>query len=317
MAEQTVEPTQQTFLRRRIDLLRKQASNPVTIKELRSRMRGRRAFVVLTSYLAIMSGLIVLIYLAFINSGATRGSDVQVAGKVLFSAVVGIQGFLVLFVAPAFTSGAISGEKERQTYDLLRTTLLSAPSFVLGKLVSSLSYVILLILTAVPLQSFAFLLGGVTFTELILSQLILIVAAVTVAMFGLYASSRMRTSLGASVLTFAGILLVTFGFPALISLFAIIASPVLFASSSTNTESLEIVGIYLGHILAGFNLPATLIWSDIILVDEGALFFYSDTIYSRTLFFPSPWPLFILFYGIIAWILYRLTVRRVRKIAEE
>ncbi len=315
MAEQTIESTKPTFLERATQTLRKQASNPVTIKELRSRMRGRRAFVVLTSYLAIMSGLIILMYLAFINSGATRGNDIQVAGKVLFTTVVGIQGFLVLFVAPAFTSGAISGEKERQTFDLLRTTLLSAPDFVKGKLLSSLSYVVLLILAAVPLQSFAFLLGGVNFTELILSQLILIVASLAVGMYGLYSSSRMKTTLGASVLTYAGILLVTFGLPALLFLFVIILGPLLFATSTANSETVEIVATFLAHVASGFNLPATMIWSDIILVDEGALLFYENTIYGRTVIYPSPWPLFIFFYSIITWFLYRLTIRRVRQIA--
>ncbi|HFE67193.1 MAG TPA: hypothetical protein ENJ93_08015, partial [Chloroflexi bacterium] len=100
--------------------------NPVTVKELRSRMRGRKAFVVLTVYLLVMSLFILLIYAAFsAGSNDPFGPNARDVGKAIFAAIVGVQAFLVVFVGPAYTASAISGEKERQTYDLLRTTLLT------------------------------------------------------------------------------------------------------------------------------------------------------------------------------------------------
>lgn len=314
MSEQSIQqpavPQQPTWLSR----LQRHLQNPVTLKELRSRMRGRRAFVVLTTYLATMSGIIFLVYLAFLTSSGVMSSDAQVAGQSLFATVVGIQAFLVLFVAPAFTANAISGEKERQTYDLLRTTLLSAPDFVRGKLFSALSYVILLILAAVPLQSFAFLLGGITFSQLFISQLLLIMMAITVAIFGLYCSSRMRTTLGASVITFAGVLLVTFGLPALVGLSIAITSP-LFISSTT--DALKIVLTYAGFIGAGLNLPATMILSNLMLIEEGSLFIIKNSSYGMTLYYLSPWITFLIFHALMAWGFYRGTVRNVRKVAVE
>lgn len=290
--------------------------NPVTVKELRSRMRGRRAFVVLTVYLVMMSGLISLVYLAFASSaGGPYGPDVRELGRVIFSTVVGIQTFLVLFIGPAFTAGAISGEKERQTYDLLRTTLLSAPAFVTGKLLSALSYVLLLIFTAVPVQSIAFFLGGVSFLELVLSQLVLVVAAFAVAMFGLYCSTVMRSTLGASVTTFAGILVLTAGLPALVGLFGAILGP--FIGTLPSSSLIEIGGIYLLLALAATNLPATLITSDVFLLQEGAYFFYSSTISGRTVYIFSPWPLFLIVYSLLALLFYWLTVRRIRRIADK
>lgn len=313
MSEQTLEqPNNDPKLR--FDRLRRHAKNPVTIKELRSRMRGRRAFAVLTAYLSIMSGIIFLIYLAFLNSTGGSVSDAQEAGQALFATVVGIQSFLVLFVAPAFTANAISGEKERQTFDLLRTTLLSAPDFVTGKLLSSLSYVVLLILAAVPLQSFAFLLGGISLSQLFVSQLLLIMMAVTVACFGLYCSSRMKTTLGATVLTFAGVLLITFGLPALVGLSAAILSPLLFQNPS---DALEITLTYLGAFGAGLNLPATMILSNFFLLEEGSLFIFEDTSYGMSLYYLSPWLTFLLLHALMAWGFYRATVRRVRKVAIE
>ncbi len=296
--------------------------NPVTVKELRSRMRGRRAFVVLTIHLVVMSAFITLVYSAFASSASGPfGPDSRDVGKVIFSSVLGLQVMLVIFVGPSFTAGAISGEKERQTYDLLRTTLLSARSFVAGKLVSALSYVLLLIFAAIPLQSIAFLMGGVAFIELFLSQVIVLVGAVVFALWGLYSSARMRTTLSSSVVTFAGSLFVTVGIPVIVGLFAMILSP-FFAGAAILSWQVEAALMYVLMFLASTNLPATLIVSDVVLVEEGSLWYFSSVVggasgTSHTIWLFSPWPLFLILYSLLAIILFWATVRRVRKIATQ
>ncbi len=296
--------------------------NPVTVKELRSRMRGRRAFVVLTVHLLVMSGFITLVYSAFASSASGPfGPDSRDVGKVIFSSVLGLQAMLVILVGPSFTAGAISGEKERQTYDLLRTTLLSAKSFVAGKLVSALSYVLLLIFAAIPLQSIAFLMGGVAVIELVLSQVIVLISAVTFALWGLYASSRMRTTLSASVVTFAGALFVTVGVPVVVGLFTMILSP-FFAGAAMLSWTAEAGLMYLLMFLAATNLPATLVVSDIVLVEEGSLWYFNTSVggasgTSHSIWLFSPWPLFLIVYILLSVLLFYATVRRVRKIATQ
>jgi hypothetical protein len=186
---------------------------------------------------------------------------------------------------------------------------------VTGKLLSALSYVLLLIFTAVPIQSIAFLLGGVSFWEMVLSQLVLVVAAVAFSIFGLYCSTVMRSTLGASVTTFAGILVITAGIPALVGLFAAILGPML--STMPSSSLVELLLVYLLLLLAATNLPATLIVSDVFLLQEGTYFFYTDTIGGYTAYIVSPWPMFIIFYSLLALFFYWLIVRRIRRIAEK
>lgn len=278
-------------------------------------MRGRRAFVVLTVYLLGMSGFIALVYLAYASSArGPFGPDPRQAGKVVFAAVLGMQVVLVTFIGPSFTAGTISGEKERQTYDLLRTTLLTANAFVGGKLISALSYVFLLILASIPLQSIAFLLGGVSPIELMLSQILVLVAAIVFALYGLYCSSTLRTTLAASVATFAGTLFLTIGLPVIVFIFAAFIGPtVLGTSRGWLTEALL---TYAGLLLAATNLPATLILGELFLIQEDALFLFKATFSGRSVTLFSPWPLFLLVYVVVGLILYWASVRRVRRIAE-
>jgi ABC-2 type transport system permease protein len=170
--------------------------NPILTKDLRGRMKGSRAFILLTAYIAVLSIFIGLIMLAFMVSGSylPRPGASQVISKTLFAAILGMELLIVCFLSPALTSGAISAERERQTYDLLRTTLLSALELVLGKLFSALAFIVLLLVAALPLHSIAFLFGGLTIHEFTIGTLILFVCALTFSSVGLFCLGFPRKS---------------------------------------------------------------------------------------------------------------------------
>src|SRR5438132_11018988 len=84
-------------------------------KELRGRMRGRRAFAFLTFYLVVLSGFVWM--LEALQSQAYQGNVFGSAanasatiGTTIFSGLLLLETLLVLFLAPAFTAGAISQE---------------------------------------------------------------------------------------------------------------------------------------------------------------------------------------------------------------
>jgi len=291
--------------------------NPVAVKELRGRMRGRRAFLVLTVYLLLMSLLIFLVYLVYAAASRnTFGPGSRQAGKAVFGAVLAVEIFLVLFVGPAFTSGAISGEKERRTYDLLRTTLLPARALVSGKLLSALSYVMLLILVSVPLQSIAFLLGGVAPVEILLSQLLIVISALTFALIGLYFSTLMRSTLAATIATFVVATFLTFGVPLIAGVAASVLGPLFFGVPSPGWLAQALL-IYFGLLLAATNLPATIIISEAILLQEDALLLFSQSIDGRSITLISPWLAYVVLNLLLGLVLFWLTVRRVKRVPKQ
>ena len=70
------------------------------------------------------------------------------------------QFFLVALMAPTFAAGSITGEKERKTYELLLASPLRPSTILVGKLLSSLSYLVILIISSLPLMILCYLLGG-------------------------------------------------------------------------------------------------------------------------------------------------------------
>ena len=85
-------------------------------------------------------------------------------------------------MAPTFAAGSITGEKERKTYELLLASPLRPGTILVGKLLSSLSYLVILIVSSLPLMILCYLLGGLLLSEITRSYLVLILAAGT---FGL------------------------------------------------------------------------------------------------------------------------------------
>jgi len=279
-------------------------------------MRGARAFVVLTVYLLLMSGFASLLYFAYVASAnaspAVGVTGATLVGKVVFGGVVGIELFLVCFIAPSFTAGAISSERERQTYDLLRTTLLPARSLVLGKLISALSYVLLLLLAALPLQSLAFLLGGVALEELLIATVVLFVTALSFGTVGIFFSSAMRRTLGASVLTYAFALMATLGLPLLAITLIPVVDLFLFNSPAPTVQAIL---IYLLGLLISVNPIATAIVTEVVLIEEQSAFYFTTSLANgATIPLVSPWIVYVLLYTSLSVALILWSVRLVKRV---
>ena len=184
--------------------------NPLLIKELRSRMRGARAYWMLFAYLVILSLALVIAYVTWWRAGSGSGGSF-VVGRIFFQTLFYVQLGLVCLIAPGLTAGAITVEKEQRTYDLLALTPMKARSMVIGKLISAVSFVLLLTISSLPLVSVCFLLGGVSPGEVFLSYLALLLAAFVYGGLGLMWSSMARNTATATVMTYGTGLIIFWG----------------------------------------------------------------------------------------------------------
>jgi ABC-type transport system involved in multi-copper enzyme maturation permease subunit len=116
------------------------------------------------------------------------------------------QFFLVSLVAPTFAAGSITGEKERKTYEMLLASPLRPTTILLGKLLSSLSYLVILIVSSLPLMILCFLLGGILLSEIVRAYLVLILAAGTFGLLSIACSSYFRRTSSALVVSYLVIL---------------------------------------------------------------------------------------------------------------
>jgi ABC-2 type transport system permease protein len=201
--------------------------NPIILKELRYRMRSWRGLVDLGFYTLLLSVVGLITYGTVSNSdnyyyyniyyGAYSGINYntrsQETGTNYFTAIVIAQLFLVCVLAPGFSATTIAGEKERQTYDVLLVTLLRPRDIVFGKLFAALAYLLLVIVAGIPVASVAFLMGGISFDQLGMALVTMLVTSLMVGTVGIFWSSLVRTSREANRYTFWSLLVLIFGLP--------------------------------------------------------------------------------------------------------
>jgi ABC-2 type transport system permease protein len=203
--------------RRRLGALRDVVNGiaAVGVKELRGRMRGRRAFVILSVYLVIVAGFAWMVQTfaertVASNFGSSFSASADI-GRALFTGLVMLLSLVVLVLAPASTAGAISLEREKQTLDLLTTTPISTLAIVLGKLLSALSWVFLLLLASIPVTALVFTFGGVAPEDVVRGYAVLVGMAIAFGTIGLFVSALVKRTQAATVINLVTVLALTVG----------------------------------------------------------------------------------------------------------
>ncbi len=313
----SVVPAQPTTPRRSFgEWLRR---NPITLKEMRGRMRGRRAFVVLTLNTLLLGGFVALLYLSYATSSSVSSSprNLQSLGKAIFAVTVGLQLLITCFTSSSAAVGAISSERERQTFELLRTTLLPARSLVLGKLWAALLFNLLLIMSAIPVASLSFLFGGVTFEEIFIAGVVLIVTAIAFSSIGLFFSSLMRRTSQATAISTVVTLALVIGVPILMFIVQGLLSTMMYISTQTGnpTVDAEITrNIILWLMISISPLSAGVATLTTLLDNHSVLTMTFSLNTGGPLILPSPWISYSIFYLLFSIVLILLSIRIVKRV---
>ncbi len=180
--------------------------NPVLQRELIVNLRTARAFLVLAAYVGLL-GLVV--YAAWPQQRRLDVSNPQAAIRLVNMFFLG-QFVLASLMAPTFAAGAITGEKERRTYEMLLASPLRPGAIVLGKLLAALTHLGLVIFSSLPIVMLCLPLGGTSFYEVVAVFLATLLAVATFGMVSLACSSFFRRTAAALVVSYLAILPLAF-----------------------------------------------------------------------------------------------------------
>src|SRR5947209_20261327 len=116
--------------------------NPILLRVVESGGKKRRDLLIRCAYLGLL--ILLVLYALLTNSGTIGGTSLSDLAKVssrIFQQMSYLQLGLVCLLAPIFTAGAITQEKDSQTYDILLATPMSNGQIVLGSMLSRLFFV--------------------------------------------------------------------------------------------------------------------------------------------------------------------------------
>lgn len=174
--------------------------NPILEKELKTKMRGWRAPIMITVYLIFISTVFFFYYIESVLGRSRILTPNTVTD--LYKAMIFLQLGLIVIITPALTSSAISGERERQTLDLLLCTSLSTFSIVFGKVANAVIYVVFLMASSLGILSIVLLFGGISISEFILTFIMYIVIALFFSCMGIFYSSLFKKRITAIIFSY-------------------------------------------------------------------------------------------------------------------
>ncbi len=165
--------------------------NPVLQNELVANLRMTRTFVLLFAYVGLLG---LLVYAAWPADQTIDMSNSDKARPLVNLLFLG-QYMLMSLMAPSFAAGAITGEKERDSFEMLLASPMKPAAIVFGKFAASLCPLAELMIGSLPVVMLCLPLGGVQFFEILAAYLAMISSVALFTMISLWCSSYfVRTS---------------------------------------------------------------------------------------------------------------------------
>jgi ABC-type transport system involved in multi-copper enzyme maturation permease subunit len=170
--------------------------NPVYVAEIRSRIFGRPKFIVRSLSACIVLSMILLMLTA-LQFATELDPDMVRLVAIVFQ--VGV----VAFFAPAVCSGSITDERTSGTLTLLRMTGIPVRKIVLGKLKAGLLYVMIFLVSSLPvLWALTYLEANSSYWRVLAWLAILVLTTMVFVVTGLCASTLAPTTGAATAISY-------------------------------------------------------------------------------------------------------------------
>jgi ABC-2 type transport system permease protein len=169
-------------------------NNPIILRELITQLRKKQSFF----YLFLFVGAGILAFLGFWNS-FLKNQYIYPRDytRDFLMGLTMIEGIILLLIAPLLSATSFCLEKERETWDLLRTSPINLASILLGKFLSSILFIWIIMLSMIPVFSLIMPFGGVSPIEITTIFCVFTEGIIIATLIGLYSSVRWKKTIQA------------------------------------------------------------------------------------------------------------------------
>ncbi len=140
-------------------------ANPILVRVVYGGSRRPRHLWLRVGYLGALLFVVLFSLVLTWRSGSL--AELAKGASQTFKWASTAQLMLMCFLAPVFTASAITQERDAQTFNILLATPLSSAQIVLGSLASRLYFVIMLLLSGLPIFLMTMVYGGVTTRQIV------------------------------------------------------------------------------------------------------------------------------------------------------
>lgn len=176
--------------------------NPIVKKDVRVQARSMKICWGVFAYELILA--LVFFFAMMIIQQESRYSTNNIYSSMvwLYPVLAVTQIVILAVVVPVRTASSISGEKERQTFDIMMTTGMTPFSVVLGKVTTAIVQSMFFVTASMPIMALSFIIGGMSWSYLFWFLVIALLVSVFSASIGILCSSLCKKSISAVIMTY-------------------------------------------------------------------------------------------------------------------
>ncbi len=176
--------------------------NPIVKRDVRVQSRSMKICWGVFAYELILA-LVFFVAMLVIEQNNRYSTQNIYSTLVWLYPVLAVTQLIILgIVVPVRTASAISGEKERQTFDIMMTTGMTPFSIILGKVMTAIVQSMLFVIGSMPVMALSFVIGGMSWSYLFWFLGVAVLVSVFSASIGIFCSSLSKKSISAVIMSY-------------------------------------------------------------------------------------------------------------------
>lgn len=198
--------------------------NPIVKKDVKVQARSMKICWGIFAYELILA-LVFFLAMSIIQGESRYSSGNIYSAMVWLYPVLAVTQLIILgLVVPVRTASAISGEKERQTFDIMMTTCMSPFSVIMGKVMTAIVQGMFFVVASMPVMALPFIIGGMSWAYLFWFLGIALLVSLFSASIGILCSSLCKKSIGAVIMSYVFYLIFFLGTAVPLIIFGIVVA---------------------------------------------------------------------------------------------
>lgn len=176
--------------------------NPIVKKDVKVQSRSMKICWGVFAYELILA-LVFFFAMTIIQQESRYSMNNIYSAMVWLYPVLAVTQLVILgVVVPVRTASSISGEKERQTFDIMMTTSMTPFSIIMGKVTTAIVQSMLFVLASMPVMALSFIIGGMSWAYLFWFLGIALLVSLFAASIGILCSALCKKSISAVIMSY-------------------------------------------------------------------------------------------------------------------
>lgn len=176
--------------------------NPIVKKDVKVQSRSMKICFGVFAYELILALVFFFAMLVIQENNIYSTSNIYSELVVLYPVLAVTQFIILGVIVPVRTASSISGERERQTFDIMMTTGMTPFSVVTGKVMTAIVQSMLFIAAGLPIMALSFVTGGMSWSYLFWFFAIALLISLFSASIGILCSSICKKSVSAVIMSY-------------------------------------------------------------------------------------------------------------------